>query len=65
MRITFEVPGLVEPPPSPIDVTPQPPPDYSRPALPSPPERRRNPDFGWIEDQPAPPKPPKPNDWMT
>jgi hypothetical protein len=34
--------------PQAIDVTPQPQPDYSRPALPAPPERRQHP-LGWLE----------------
>jgi transposase-like protein len=49
LRIEFVIPGRKEEPP-PIDVTPKGPPDYSKPALPLPPERRRGP-LGWLEER--------------
>jgi hypothetical protein len=67
LQINFVVPSRKQGPP-PVDVTPvdaptaQGPPDYSRPALPAPPERRRGP-LGWLEEKPAR-NPPKPTDWM-
>jgi hypothetical protein len=57
LQINFVVPSRKQEPP-PVDVTPQGPPDYSRPALPPPPERKRGP-LGWLEE-----KPPGKADWM-
>src|SRR6516225_10180111 len=57
LQINFVVPSRKEEPP-PVDVTPQGPPDYSRPALSPPPERKRRP-LGWLEE-----KPPGKADWM-
>jgi transposase-like protein len=59
LQINFVVPSRNEGPP-PVDVTPQPQPDYSRPALPPPPERQRGP-LGWLDEAR---NPPKPTDWM-
>ena len=51
MRIEFVLPEPQEPPP--VDVTPEPQPDYSKPALPPPPERRRGPRGLWLEEAPG------------
>jgi hypothetical protein len=55
INVTFHLPSRKGEPPPPLDVTPQAPqrpPDYSKPALPPPPERRRGP-LSWIEERPS------------
>jgi hypothetical protein len=58
LQVTFVLPSGRNMDAQPVDVTPEPPPDYSRKALPPPPERRRGP-LGWLEE-----KPPEPTDWL-
>jgi transposase-like protein len=57
LRIEFVLPDA--PPPSLVDVTPESKPDYSKPALPAPPERVHR--MGWIEEDRLPPSP---TSWM-
>jgi hypothetical protein len=58
LNVTFVLPDRRKPEPPPLDVTPQSAPDYSRKALPAPPERVRGP-LGWLEE-----RPPGKDGWM-
>jgi hypothetical protein len=58
LQVTFIVPGQRDTPPAPVDVSPQPAPDYTLKTLPKPPERVRGP-LGWLEE-----RPPGKSDWM-